>query len=187
MPDRKPGGDRRPAWRFGAAAALPAVAALLWSPPFDAASPSPDSLFRRDAALRAFAGVQHAAVTFPGGRVISAEIADTSERVMYGYMYRTEVRDDEGMVFIYPEAGFHSFWMKNTLVPLDIIWLDDDFSIIHMQAPAPPCKADPCPSFGPMRVSRYILEARAGTAARERLKPGDRITVVFPGEAGGMR
>jgi len=187
MPDRKSGSDRRSAGRFRAAAALPAVAALLLAGPLDAASPSPDSFFRRDAALRAFAGVQHAAVTFPAGRVISAEIADTSERVMYGYMYRTEVRDDEGMVFVYPEPGVHSFWMKNTLVPLDIIWLADDFSIIHMEVPAPPCKADPCPSYGPMRVSRYILEARAGTAARERLKPGDRISIVFPGEAGGAR
>lgn len=187
MPDGTPH-HRRLIRRGGLlGAGLLVAGALRPDAALEAATPSPDSFYRRDDALRAFAGVQHAAVTFPGGRVISAEIADTSERVMYGYMYRPEVREDEGMVFVYPEAGWHSFWMKNTLVPLDIIWLDDDFSIIHMQAPAPVCKADPCPSFGPMRASRYILEARAGTAARERLKPGDRIGVVFPGAAGGAR
>jgi uncharacterized membrane protein (UPF0127 family) len=91
------------------------------------------------------------------------------------------------MVFVYAEDGWHSFWMKNTLVPLDILWLDENFSIIHMETPAPPCKADPCPSFGPMRASRYVVETRAGTAARERLKVGDRIGIVFPGAAGEKR
>ena len=170
-----------------ALAAVFVLAALVPAGPVGAASPSADSFYRPDDALRAFAGVQHAAVTFPGGRVIAVEIADTTEREMYGYMYRPEVREDEGMVFVYPESGWHSFWMKNTLVPLDIIWLDDEFGVIHMQTPAPPCKADPCPSFGPMRASRFVLEARAGTAARERLKRGDRIGIVFPGEAGGAR
>lgn len=167
--------------------AILAAGALLGPAPLGAASPSYDSFYRPDGALRAFAGVQHAAVQFPGGRVIAAEIADTNERVMYGYMYRPEVRDNEGMIFVYPETGVHTFWMKNTLVPLDIIWLDDAFGVIHMETPAPPCKSDPCPAFGPMRASRYVLEARAGTVAREKLKLGDRIAIVFPGEAAGAR
>jgi uncharacterized membrane protein (UPF0127 family) len=169
-------------------AALVAAATLLPAGRLGAATPSPyDSFYRPDDATRAFAGVQHAAVTFPGGRVIAAEIADSSERMMYGYMYRREVREDQGMVFVYADAGWHSFWMKNTLVPLDIFWLDESFRIIHMETPAPPCKGDPCPSFGPMRASRFVLETRAGTAAREGLKKGDRIGVVFPGEAGAAR
>ena len=175
--------SRPAARRAGALLTALAVGALMPAGPVGAAAPAYESYYTPAGAQRAFAGVQHAAVTFPGGRVIAAEIANTSERVMYGYMYRPEVREDEGMVFVYPEAGFHSFWMKNTLVPLDIFWLDDDFGILHMQTPAPPCKADPCPSFGPMRASRFILEARAGTAARERLKVGDRLAIVFPGAA----
>ncbi|HUD70903.1 MAG TPA: DUF192 domain-containing protein [Dongiaceae bacterium] len=176
---------RRPAPRARAlVAGLALLAATLAIDPLGAASPDYDSFYRPDDARRAFAGVQHAAVTFPGGRVIAAEIADTREREMYGYMYRPEVPEDEGMVFVYPESGWHSFWMKNTLVPLDILWLDETFRILHMETPAPPCKADPCPSFGPMRASRYVVETRAGTAAREGLKIGDRLGIVFPGAAG---
>lgn len=179
--------DRRTRTTMTLVATVVGVAAIAAIVPAIAATPSVDSYYHKEDALRVFAAVQHAAVTFPGGRTISAEIADTPEREMYGYMYRPEVREDEGMVFVYAESGWHSFWMKNTLVPLDIFWLDDQFRIIHMQTPAPPCKADPCPSFGPMRASRYVLEVRAGTAAREKLKAGDTIGVVFPGEAGGSR
>src|SRR6185436_13556462 len=184
MPDHVFHRHRRPAPASRALlACLASMVTMLTTDPIGAASPSSYSFYRPDDARRVFAGVQHAAVTFPGGRTIAAEIADTAEREMYGYMYRPEVREDEGMVFVYPEAGWHSFWMKNTLVPLDILWLNEDFSILHMETPAPPCKADPCPSFGPMRASRYVLETRAGTAGRERLRIGDRIGIVFPGAA----
>jgi uncharacterized membrane protein (UPF0127 family) len=172
------------------AGSLVAAACLLGclaTGPVAAADPSIDSYYHPEEARRAFADVQHASVTFPGGRVLSIEIADTTARVMYGYMYRPEVREDEGMVFVYPESGWHSFWMKNTLVPLDIFWLDESFTVIHVQAPTPPCKHDPCPSYGPMRASRYVLETRAGTAAREGIKTGDRLAIVFPGEAGKAR
>jgi uncharacterized membrane protein (UPF0127 family) len=106
---------------------------------------------------------------------------------MYGYMFRPEVREGDGIVFVFPEPGVHSFWMKNTLVPLDIIWLDETRAITHIQAAAPPCRADPCPGYASMRMASYVVEVRAGTAAREGLKPGDRLTVVFPGEPGPAR
>ncbi|HET8946551.1 MAG TPA: DUF192 domain-containing protein, partial [Candidatus Polarisedimenticolia bacterium] len=73
--------------------------------------------YRPEEAARAFAGAGRAVVKLPSGRSIVAEIADTPEREMYGYMFRREVKDTEGMVFVYPEAGLHPFWMKNTLVP----------------------------------------------------------------------
>jgi uncharacterized membrane protein (UPF0127 family) len=139
------------------------------------------------AADRAFADARRAEVRFPGGRVIAAQIADTPERIMYGYMFRPEVGEDDGMVFVFPESGVHSFWMKNTLVPLDIIWMDDARVILHVQAAAPPCRADPCPGYMTMRAASYVLEVRAGTAAREGLKRGDRLTIVFPGEPGPRR
>ncbi|MGH9748860.1 MAG: DUF192 domain-containing protein, partial [Candidatus Polarisedimenticolia bacterium] len=123
---------------------------------------------------------RRAVVRFPSGFVIEAEIADTPERVARGYMFRRKVRKDEGMVFVFKEPGFHSFWMKNTLVPLDIVWMDEAFSVVHLEASVPPCRADPCPSYGPIRKVRYVLETRAGTARREGLKPGDVVQVAFP-------
>jgi hypothetical protein len=122
---------------------------------------------------------RRAEVRFPDGGVVVAEIADTPRRVQEGYMFRREVGEGEGMIFVFPEADVHPFWMKNTLVPLDIIWLDDGFTVVHLES-AVPCTADPCPSYGPLRKARYVLEVRGGTAARRGLKPGDHLLVSFP-------
>ena len=121
-----------------------------------------------------------AEVRFPNGRLIAAEIADTPDRWERGYMFRREVRDGEGMVFVFPEPAFRPFWMKNTLVPLDIIWMDEQRTIVHIEANTPPCKADPCPSYGPLRKASTVLEVRAGTAAAAGLKVGDRLQISIP-------
>jgi hypothetical protein len=134
---------------------------------------------------RAAFDARRAEVRFPRGRTVAAEIADTPERVALGYMYRTEVGEAEGMIFVFPRPDVHPFWMKNTLVPLDMIWMDESFNVLHVQPSAPPCRADPCPSYGPPRKAAYVLEVRGGTAAREGLKAGDRLGVVFPGGKGG--
>jgi hypothetical protein len=123
---------------------------------------------------------RRAEVLLPSQRLVVAEIADTPERVARGYMFRRKVREGEGMIFVFPRADLHPFWMKNTRVPLDMIWLDDDGSVVHIEASVPPCRADPCPGYGPPRISRYVLEVRAGTAAREGLKLGDRLRISFP-------
>ena len=126
---------------------------------------------------------RRAEVRFPNDHLVVAEIADTPERQAKGYMFRSEVREGEGMVFLFPQAGFHPFWMKNTLVPLDIIWMDEAKVILHIEANTPPCKADPCPSYGPPRKSSAVLEVRAGTAAAQGLKAGDRLRITIPQSA----
>ena len=128
----------------------------------------------------AAADARRAEVHFPNNHLVVAEIADTPERQMKGYMFRTEVRAGEGMVFLFAQPDIHPFWMKNTLVPLDIIWMDDAATIVDIEANTPPCKADPCPSYGPMRKTSTVLEVRAGTAAAEGLKNGDRLRITIP-------
>jgi len=125
-------------------------------------------------------GARRAEVRFPNDHLVVAEIADTPELEQRGYMFRTEVRPGEGMLFLFPAPDIHLFWMKNTLVPLDIIWMDDAKTVVHIQADTPPCKADPCPSYGPMRKASTVLEVRAGTAAAEGLKVGDRLRITIP-------
>jgi len=127
---------------------------------------------------------RRAEVRFPNDHLVVAEIADTPERLQRGYMFRTEVRDGEGMVFLFAQPDIHLFWMKNTLVPLDIIWMDRENTVIHIEANTPPCKADPCPNYGPMRKAAAVLEVRAGTAAAQGLKMGDRLRVTIPQSAG---
>lgn len=112
-------------------------------------------------------------VLLPSGEAICVEVADTPGSRALGYMFRTEVKRGEGMVFLMEAPGVHPFWMKNTLVPLDIIWMDEDWRIVHIAESVPPCRADPCPSYGPLQRSLYILELAAGESAYLGLKPGD--------------
>lgn len=95
-------------------------------------------------------------------------------------MYRDQLAGDRGMIFIFPRAGLYPFWMKNTLVPLDMIWIDRDRKIVFVAAGVPPCKADPCPNFGPGNAEAlYVLETAAGVAARHRAAAG--ATLKFEG------
>ena len=134
-----------------------------------AGSPTPEA--RRES--------RRAEVRLPKGRVFHAEIADTPELWARGYMYRREVGVNDAMVFVFPAPSFHPFWMKNTLVPLDIIWMDEKGTIVHIET-VPPCKADPCPSYGPLRMVSSVLELRAGTVAAEGLRTGDRLSITIP-------
>ena len=81
------------------------------------------------------------------------------------------------MLFLFREDGFHSFWMKNCQVPLDILWLDEDLKLVHLETAVPPCRKDPCPSYASLRKARYVLEVQAGTAQRTGLRIGDPIQV----------
>src|SRR5262249_28305863 len=78
-----------------------------------------------------------------------------------------------GILFFFPQAGEYPFWMKNTLIPLDMIWIDEGKRIAHIAHDVPPCKADPCPNYPPNAHAKYVLELAAGVAAKHHLKDGD--------------
>lgn len=73
------------------------------------------------------------------------------------------------MLFVYDEEKKYSFWMKNTLIPLDIIWIDKDHRVVDVQT-VQPCKTEHCPSFTPKEQAQYILEINAGIAERAGIK-----------------
>ena len=114
----------------------------------------------------------------PDGHQFRLELARTPQERALGYMYRSRVGPDEGMLFLFEQSGFHSIWMKNCLVGLDVVWLSDDFHVVHLERSVPPCKADPCPGYPPMVKARYILEIGAGMAKKSRLNVGDEIKVL---------
>jgi uncharacterized membrane protein (UPF0127 family) len=91
----------------------------------------------------------------------NVEIAQTPEEKMKGLMYRTSLSDDEGMLFVFPQEDFHTFWMKNTFIPLDIIWIDKDFRIVDIQTHTPCTKN--CPYATPKAKAKYVLEVNAHT------------------------
>ena len=88
-------------------------------------------------------------VYFQDGRSVTAELAVTDAQRARGLMNRERILPDQGMLFVFEEEAAHSFWMKNTLVSLDMLWLDRDRRIIHIERDVPPCTSDPCPSYGP--------------------------------------
>ena len=111
-------------------------------------------------------------IVLPDGTAIRVEIAADDPTREQGLMYRDQLANDRGMIFLFPKAGNFPFWMKNTLIPLDMIWIDDQKKIVHVEKNVPPCKADPCPSYDPGAFARYVLELAAGVAGRHGLANG---------------
>ena len=112
-------------------------------------------------------------VVFPDGKAVTVElVADDASR-QQGLMFRDQLRPDHGMLFLFPQDGDYPFWMKNTFIPLDMIWIDSGNRIAHIAHDVQPCRADPCPSYPPNATARYVLEVAAGVARQHGLKDGD--------------
>lgn len=118
-------------------------------------------------------------IVFPDGYAVRVEIAADEATRQQGLMYRDRLPADRGMIFFFPQSGNYPFWMKNTLMTLDMIWIDDQKRIVHIAHDVQPCKADPCPSVPPGADARYVLEVAAGVAARHGLANGQ--TLRFEG------
>ena len=117
-----------------------------------------------------------ATVTLPDGYVVRIELATDDETRAQGLMYRDRVPAGTGMLFMFTESGEYPFWMKNTLVPLDMIWIDEQHRVAHVSSNVPPCKADPCPNYPPNARAKYVLELGAGEAAKHRVANGATLT-----------
>lgn len=114
-----------------------------------------------------------ARVILPDKSPVIVEVASDDATREQGLMYRDHLADDRGMIFLFPQAGEYPFWMKNTLIPLDMIWMDADHRIVHIAHDVPPCKADPCPNYPPNTKASSVLELAAGVAAKHHLANGD--------------
>ena len=106
-----------------------------------------------------------------------AEVADTPEKQAQGLMFRRHIRADYCMLFVFAEEETRSFWMKNTLIPLDIIYLNNAGQIVDMHCSVPPCRGDPCPSYTSALPARFVVEIRGGLAGKLKLKIGDKIFI----------
>lgn len=111
-------------------------------------------------------------ITFPTGATLQAEVADTAAKRQLGLMFRKSLPQDRGMLFIFDQPDVYRFWMKNCLFPVDMIWLDQNKRIISITSNAPPCLSDPCPTYQPTSKALYVIEAVAGFAIENELRPG---------------
>ena len=112
-----------------------------------------------------------------GGKTFSVEIADSSEEHQLGLMFRDSMPADHGMIFIFPDEAPRSFWMKNTRIPLDIMYFDRDLRMVSISADTPPCRVARCPSYPSVAPAKYVLELNGGSAAALGVGVGDKLTL----------
>jgi len=93
-------------------------------------------------------------------------------------MFRESLPEKSGMIFLFPDAAPHQFWMKNTMIPLDIVWLEGSGRVLFVSANTPPCRAAPCPSYGPAVTAVSVLEIAGGMGAKEKVTVGSTIWFV---------
>lgn len=108
-----------------------------------------------------------------GGQRYAIEIADDDAERARGLMFRDELAADHGMLFIHERQEPLAYWMKNTRIPLDILYFDEAQKLVSQQRDVPPCSlGDRCPPYPSSAPARYVLELNAGEAARIGLKDG---------------
>ena len=107
-----------------------------------------------------------------GKTVIQAEVASTPSSQQLGLMYRKELATNSGMLFIFNDKAGHCFWMKNTLIPLSIAFLEDDGKIINIEEMLPQTENNHCP----IRPTRFALEMNSDWFGSRKLAPGTVIT-----------
>ncbi|MFQ5478619.1 MAG: DUF192 domain-containing protein [Candidatus Binatia bacterium] len=112
--------------------------------------------------------------TTAGDVAVSVELALTEEQRRRGLMWRDSLGDSEGMLFVFPDEGPLSFWMKNTPSPLDIVFINSDKRVVSVAANTVPYSEKRIPSRGP---SRFVLEVKAGFCKRHGVRAGDRISL----------
>jgi uncharacterized membrane protein (UPF0127 family) len=115
-------------------------------------------------------------VTLPNGQKIVAETVRNEFELMRGLMYRDSLPADRGMLFVHGKEESHTYWMYQTKIPLDMIWMDHQHKIVEM-VNAQPCttKASDCPKYGGHQPAMFVLEVNAGVAAKNNLREGDYI------------
>ncbi|HVJ61320.1 MAG TPA: DUF192 domain-containing protein [Tahibacter sp.] len=105
------------------------------------------------------------------------ELADDDNARTKGLMNRAHMGKDRGMLFTFPDEAPLAFWMKNTLIPLDILFFDKQMRLVSVQQNVQPCKADPCQTYPSAGPAQYVLELNAGLASKLAVKPGDKLDV----------
>lgn len=112
-----------------------------------------------------------------GGQRYGVEVADDEAERARGLMFRDALPEGRGMLFIHEEEAPQAYWMKNTRIPLDILYFDDARRLVAQQRDVPPCSlGNACPSYPSNAPARYVLELNAGEAARLGLRDGSVIT-----------
>lgn len=114
-------------------------------------------------------------VVLPDGTKVRLELALTREEHARGLQYRRSLSPEHGMLFVFPSSAQWQFWMKNTWVELDLVFLDDYGVVTEVIEGLEPCPHEPCPQYVPKGDARAVLEVVAGVAAEHGIEHGARL------------
>ena len=112
-----------------------------------------------------------------GGKRYYVQIADEPQERQQGLMFVDAMPDNEGMLFIFRTMEPRAFWMLNTRIPLDILYLDDELRIVAWSLDTPPCRTRNCPNYPSGRPAQYVLEVNGGEMEKLGVEIGDLVTV----------
>ncbi len=110
-----------------------------------------------------------------GPKRVLLELATTETERNRGLMFRSSLDEGRGMLFVFEEPGQPAFWMKNTYLSLDILFLSTEGIVVDLFERLSPCPMEPCPRYAPHSPSRYVLEVAGGFVAHHAVRKGDRI------------
>ena len=112
---------------------------------------------------------------FIGNAKMQVELADTPEKMALGLSGRKSLDENNGMLFVFEEPDFHSFWMRGMKFPIDIIWFDENRKVVDYMKNTPP---DSYPTaFKPESRAKYVLETNSGWADTNNIKIGDTLII----------
>ena len=128
-------------------------------------------------------------VIVPDGSTLTLELALTRDEIGQGLMFRKSLANDRGMLFIFGQSRIPSFWMKNTLIPLDMIFISPEGVVVDVIGNTQPCTKDPCPQYVPKAEALAVLEVAAGVAESHGIEEGVQLEFErvpgFPRETQG--
>ena len=100
------------------------------------------------------------------------EVAQNSWQRARGLMFKKQMKENEGMLFVFSKPGLYNFWMKNVKFPLDLIWIDSEKKIVDLKLEQEPCLGDICPAIKPRAKAQYVLELKGGMATKAGMSLG---------------
>lgn len=107
-----------------------------------------------------------------GDADVNAEVADNAFKKMRGLMFRSSLGEIDGMLFPFDSEGYPGFWMMNTSIPLDIIWMNSTKHVVYIHKNTQPCTITNCPVYKPSASAQYVLEVNAGFTDAHNIKVG---------------
>jgi uncharacterized membrane protein (UPF0127 family) len=114
-----------------------------------------------------------------GNNCFYVEIAGTTKEKEQGLMFREALPSNAGMLFVFNDEGIYPFWMKNTFIPLDILWLSKTKEVVFISKNAKPCKNESCPLIFPDKKAKYVLEINGGISDKLNLKIGSQAGFLY--------